>query len=130
MFFLKQKFGILPMRAINELDRGSSVSQSGAFSFATELPPSLPWLTRTSPFLPMSTFGHAGIPAAFVVGPGAFLMLAGRVVVLDHYLLWVAPATCLTDQRALQHAAELSLFSSSILHDLVLFGRAATMPCL
>jgi hypothetical protein len=54
MFFLKQKFGILPMRAINELDRGSSVSQSGAFSFATELPPPLPWLTRASAFLPVS----------------------------------------------------------------------------
>lgn len=58
-----------------------------------------------------------------MVGPGAFLIPAGRVVVLDHHLLWVAPATCLTDQRALQYAAELSLFSFLILHDLALYSE-------
>jgi hypothetical protein len=75
MFLLKQKFGILPVRAINELDRGSSVSQSGAFSFATELPPPLPWPTRTSLSFSVGVVGLAGAPAASVAGCGASLFL-------------------------------------------------------
>jgi hypothetical protein len=98
---------------------------SVVFSFATKLFPLLPWLTRTSPSLPMSARKPRGDSGGLRGWSWGFLNAcrACGSSPIDRHLLWVAPATCLTDQRALQHAAELSLFSFSILHDLALYSE-------
>jgi hypothetical protein len=73
MFLLKQKFGILPVRATKEPDRELLVLQ--LWVFTTKLPSLLPWPTRTSPLLLVGVISLAGAPAAAAASRGAFLFL-------------------------------------------------------